>query len=190
MKMESASLRTARSCSFSAPVTSTRRAGRPSARQKLRLNGLDEALLARESERSWPVIRKGLLFTLVGLALLVLFWWLVWKAYHFVFDYLHEKERTFPYRMRFWGIEFLPHLAGALYTLLKVGAWLFTLGALYSWLTVSLGHFPYTEPWGKQLGGLCLPLLRDSWHCRGRRAARHLFLHRYLSHHALGDTAG
>ncbi|MFZ0705254.1 MAG: mechanosensitive ion channel domain-containing protein [Candidatus Korobacteraceae bacterium] len=120
---------------------------------KAALQRLDEALLARESERSWPVIRKGLLFTLLGLALLVLFWWLVWKAYHFVFDYLHERERTFPYRMRFWGIEFLPHLAGALYTLLKVAAWLFTLGALYSWLTVSLGHFPYTEPWGKQLGG-------------------------------------
>ncbi len=120
---------------------------------KAALQRLDEALLARESERSWPVIRNGLLFTLLGLALLVLFWWLVWKAYHFVFDYLHERERTFPYRMRFWGIEFLPHLAGALYTLLKVAAWLFTLGALYSWLTVSLGHFPYTEPWGKQLGG-------------------------------------
>lgn len=120
---------------------------------KAALQRLDEALLARESERSWPVIRKGLLFTLVGLALLVLFWWLVWKAYHLVFDYVHEKEQTFPYRMRFWGIDLLPHLAGAFYTLLKVVTWLFTLGALYSWLTVSLGHFPYTEPWGKQLGG-------------------------------------
>jgi len=120
---------------------------------KAALDRLDEALTARRSERSWPVIRKGLLFTLIGLALLVLFWWLVWKAYHFIFRYLHAKETTFPYRMRFWGIDFLPHLAGALYTLLRVFAWLLTLGALYSWLTVSLGHFPYTEPWGKQLGG-------------------------------------
>jgi small-conductance mechanosensitive channel len=120
---------------------------------KAALRRLDEALIARESERSWPVIRRGLLFTLVGLALMVLFWWLVWKAYHFVFDYLHEKERTFPFRMRFWGIDFLPHVAGVFYTLLRVAAWLFTLGALYSWLTVSLGHFPYTQPWGKQLGG-------------------------------------
>ena len=120
---------------------------------KAALQRLDEALIARRDERSWPVIRKGVLFTLIGLALLVLFWWLVWRAYHFIFDYLRQKEKTFPYRIRIWGIDFLPHLAGALYTLLRVFAWLLTLGALYSWLTVSLGHFPYTQPWGKQLGG-------------------------------------
>jgi len=120
---------------------------------KAALQRLDDALIARNDERSWPVIRRGLLFTLIGLALLVLFWWLVWRAYHFVFGYLHEKEKTFPYRMRFWGIDFLPHFAGAFYTVLRVAAWLFTLGALYSWLTVSLGHFPYTQPWGRQLGG-------------------------------------
>jgi len=120
---------------------------------KAALQRLDEALIARRDERSWPVIRKGVLFTLIGLALLVLFWWLVWRAYHFIFDYLRQKEQTFPYRIRIWGIDFLPHLAGALYTLLRVFAWLLTLGALYSWLTVSLGHFPYTQPWGKQLGG-------------------------------------
>ena len=127
---------------------------------KAALQRLDEALIARESERSWPVIRRGLLFTLLGLALLVLFWWLVWKAYHLVFDYLHKKESTFPYRMRFWGIEFLPHFAGALYTVLRVFIWMFTLGALYSWLTVSLGLFPYTAAMGKATRRLCLPLLR------------------------------
>lgn len=35
------------------------------------LQNLDEALEARRAERSWPVIRSGLLFTFVGLALLV-----------------------------------------------------------------------------------------------------------------------
>ena len=63
---------------------------------KAALQRLDEALIARESERSWPVIRRGLLFTLIGLALLVLFWWLVWKAYHLVFDYLRKKGKHFP----------------------------------------------------------------------------------------------
>ena len=43
---------------------------------------------------------------------------------------MQEKEKTFPYRMRFWGIDLLPHLVGAFYTVLRVAAWLFTLGAL------------------------------------------------------------
>ena len=63
---------------------------------KAALQRLDEALVARQAERNWPVIRNGLLFTLLGLVLLVLFWWLVWKAYHLVFDYLHEKGKDLP----------------------------------------------------------------------------------------------
>ena len=88
------------------------------------------------------------------------------------------------------GIDLVPHLAGLLYTLLRVAAWLFTLGALYSWLTLSLGHFPYTQPWGKQLGGYVFHFFGNLWHCRDRRAARHLLLHCYLPHHALGGAPG
>ena len=44
------------------------------------LNNLKEALQAREDERRWPVIRTGVLYTLFGLALLVGFLWVVWKA--------------------------------------------------------------------------------------------------------------
>lgn len=117
------------------------------------LNGLKDALQAREDERRWPVIRTGILYTLLGLALLVGFLWLVWKGYHTVFDYLRGKERSLSFRIRISGIDLVPHIAGLLYTALRVVAWLLTLGSLYAWLTLSLGHFPYTEPWSHQLGG-------------------------------------
>jgi len=117
------------------------------------LNALKEALKAREDERSWPVIRTGILYTLLGLALLVGFVWLVWRAYHTIFNYLRSKERSLTVRIRLWGVDLVPHIAGLLYTLLRVAAWLLTLGSLYAWLTLSLGHFPYTEPWSHQLGG-------------------------------------
>jgi len=117
------------------------------------LAGLKDALQAREDERRWPVIRTGILYTLLGLALLVGFIWLVWRAYHAIYDYLREKERSFTFSIRISGIDLVPHLAGLLYTLLRVAAWLLTLGSLYGWLTLSLGHFPYTEPWSHQLGG-------------------------------------
>ena len=114
---------------------------------------LQEALQAREAVRHWPVIRRGILYTLIGLALLIGFWWLVWKAFHIIYDYLHAKEKTLNFQLHVSGVDLVPHLAGLLYTLLRVFAWMLTLGALYTWLTVSLGHFPYTQPWGRQLGG-------------------------------------
>ncbi len=117
------------------------------------LNGLGNALQARESERHWPVIRRGLLLTLLSLALMVGFIWLVWKVFHTIFDFLHAREKSLPFKLRVSGIDLVPHIAGLLYTVLRVLAWLLTLASVYGWLTYSLGHFPYTEPWGKQLGG-------------------------------------
>ncbi len=117
---------------------------------------LQDALQAREAVRHWPIIRRGILYTLVGLAVLIGFWWLVWRAFHTVFGYLHVKERSLGFQLRISGVDLVPHLAGLLYTLLRVGAWMLTLGALYTWLTLSLAHFPYTQPWGRQLGGYVL----------------------------------
>ena len=117
------------------------------------VQALDEALIARDEERHWPTIRRGALFTLLGLALLVGFLWLVWKVYHFVFSYLHRVEKTIRYRPRLYGIDLVPHLAGLIYLLLRISTWLLTIGGIYAWLTVSLGYFPYTQPWGRQLGG-------------------------------------
>ncbi len=121
---------------------------------------LGEALQAREDERRWPVIRRGLLFSLLSIALTAGFLWLVWKGYHAVTNYLHGKEQTFPYRLRLYGIDLLPHVAGAVYTVLRVFAWLLTLGAIYAWLTNALGFFPYTQPWGRQLGGYVFNFIR------------------------------
>ncbi len=114
---------------------------------------LRDALQAREAVRHWPVIRRGILYTLIGLSLLIGFWWVVWKAFHATFDYLHQREKSLTFQVRISGVDLVPHLAGLVYTLLRAGAWLLTLGALYAWLTLSLGHFPYTQPWGRQLGG-------------------------------------
>ena len=88
------------------------------------LQALGEALQARASEREWPVIRRGVLFTLLGIALLIAFLWLVWRAYHAAFDYLRSKEHSFPIKLRLFGVDLLPHIAGLIYTLLRVAAWL------------------------------------------------------------------
>jgi small-conductance mechanosensitive channel len=126
---------------------------------KTALTALDEALSARAEERHWPTVRRGLLFTALGLALLIVFLWLVWRLCRVILDYLHRVENKFPYRPRLYGIDLIPHVAGLVHLLLRIVAWLLTIGAIYAWLTVSLGYFPYTQPWGRRLGGYVVRFL-------------------------------
>jgi small-conductance mechanosensitive channel len=117
------------------------------------LRALDDALQAREDEHKWPKIRTGILYTTLGLALLAAFTWLVWRTYHNIYGYLRQKEHSSILRLHVFGIDLLPHIASLIYTLLRAVGWFFTIGAAYWWLTLSLGWFPYTQPWGQRLGG-------------------------------------
>lgn len=116
------------------------------------LRNLDEALEARESERRWPVIRTGLLFTFIGLLLALLAGFAILRAYAWLAARLRVRERLVAGRLRLFGLDILPPIINAVHSLLKVLAGVLTLAAIYLWLTFSLSHFPYTQPWGKRLG--------------------------------------
>lgn len=118
---------------------------------KVALDHLGEALQARSDERSWPVIRNGILYTLVGFAILLVFIGVIWSLQSAAVKYLRKKEGFGS--LRLFRIDLLPHLFISTYTFLRVVTWLFTFGLVYIWVTVSLRKFPYTEPWGRQAGG-------------------------------------
>jgi small-conductance mechanosensitive channel len=123
------------------------------------LQNLKEALQARAEERSWPVIRAGLIFTLSGLALLFALCIAVWKAQTFLVNFLRKREGFVS--LRLFRTNVFPHIATALYAVLRAVAWLLTFSLIYLWITVSLRRFPYTEPWGEQAGGYVLNALRE-----------------------------
>jgi len=125
------------------------------------LRNLDDALKARVSERSWPVIRSGLLFTLLGLLVLVSFSTVVWKARFRTLVFLRCKEQSFGIKLRFFGMDLLPYLAAVVYSLVRTIAWILTLTALFLWVTLSLRRFPYTQPWGNEAGSFVLQLIRQ-----------------------------
>jgi len=116
------------------------------------LASLGEALHAREDGRKWPFIRRGILLSTVGFALLVGFVWLVWKGHRFVKLFLRSKQHIFPSNLRLFGVDLLPYVAGFVYAALRGVAWLTTLAAVYILLSYALHRFPYTEPWGRQMG--------------------------------------
>ena len=128
---------------------------------QLALQNLDEALEARRAERSWPVIRSGLLFTFLGLMLLVFAVTLIWKSVARALTFLHSKEHSFPTRLRLFGVDLLPHIANIVYALVRTLTWVLTISVVYLWTTLSLRKFPYTQPWGKRLGGYVFQLFQE-----------------------------
>lgn len=122
---------------------------------------LGEALQARVAERSWPVIRSGLLFTFAGLVLLIFVGSIIYRSHARVQAFLRSKEPLMPLRVRLFGVDFRPHLVAAVFGLARGIAWLLALSAIYAWLALSLRRFPYTQPWGKQLGQYVLQLFQQ-----------------------------
>ena len=128
------------------------------------LQNLDEALLARESERRWPVIRSGLLLTFVGLLIVILANFLIWRFYRWLSSNLRGIEKFFSTGLKLFGADVLPPILNITRSFFKLIAWVFTLAAIYSWLGFSLRSFPYTKPWGDQLGGYVFTLFQSFGH--------------------------
>ncbi len=123
------------------------------------MRNLAEALQARTAERSWPVIRSGLLYTLIGLVVLVTLCITVWKVQAWITKFLRKREGSTS--LTLFRVNVLPHIATTFYGILRLFAWVLTLSLIYVWITLSLRRFPYTEPWGKQAGSYVLDSLRD-----------------------------
>ncbi len=123
------------------------------------MGNLAEALQARMAERTWPVIRSGLLQTLIGLVVLVALCVAAWKVQAWIVKFLRKREGSTS--LTLFRVDVVPHIAAAVYGILRLLAWILTFSLIYVWITISLRRFPYTEPWGKQAGSYVLNSLRE-----------------------------
>ena len=123
------------------------------------LQNLKDALQARVAERSWPVIRSGLVFTSAGLALLLVLCGAMWKGKTSLVRFLKERESSVS--LRLFQTDLFPHIAAVLYAVLRAITWLLTFSLIYLWVMLSLRSFPYTEPWGEQAGGYVVNALKQ-----------------------------
>ena len=125
------------------------------------LQNLDDALQARHDERLWPVLRSAVLFTLTGLALVLIAVALIWKVHRRLTTKLHRKQPLIRTRLQLFGIDLRPLIDSLVYAILKTIAWTFVIAALYFWTTLSLARFPYTAPWAHELGAYVLQLFKQ-----------------------------
>ncbi len=125
------------------------------------LQNLDDALQARSDERSWPVIRSAVVFTLTGLTLLVIAVVLIWKVHARFVATLHRREPLIRTPLQLFGIDLRPPIDSLVYTAIKAIAWVFVIAAFYCWATLSLARFPYTQPWSDKVGSYVLQLFQQ-----------------------------
>jgi small-conductance mechanosensitive channel len=128
------------------------------------LQNLDDALAAREAERKWPVVRTGLLFALIGLLFLTLVVYLIRRSHRWLEGHIHTWAKSFSGRFRLFGGDIASPVSVIIRSLLRGVAWVLVLSAIYLWLSFSLRYFPYTQPWGNQLGGYVLQLFENFGH--------------------------
>ena len=123
------------------------------------MRNLADALQARVAERSWPVIRSGLLYTVIGFVVLVALCIAAWRVQSWIVKFLRKREGSAS--LTLFRVDVLPYITATVYRILRLLAWIFTFSLIYVWITFSLHRFPYTEPWGKQAGSYVQNSLRD-----------------------------
>lgn len=111
---------------------------------------LATALRARIEQRRLPVLARGIGLTLAATAALVLGLWLIEQGRRRLRAQLARIARG-P-KIDFRGVDLRPYLqvvGGAAIQGLRTG---FGIALGYFWLSFVLVQFPYSEPWGNQLG--------------------------------------
>jgi small-conductance mechanosensitive channel len=118
------------------------------------IHNLAEALDARVKERSWPLIRAGLFYTIVGFVILVLLCAAIWLVQSAFVHFLRKREEHSV--LRVFHVDLFPAITATISGLTRLLTWLLTFFFVYLWVTLSLRRFPYTEPWGQRAGSYVL----------------------------------
>ena len=115
---------------------------------------LRAALEARAQQRSIPLLLRGIGLS-VGATLILLFaLWLVMRATRRLKGELLVSER----KIALAGFDVQPALHSLRRTLTSLTGWALAAVLIYLWLTFVLLRFPYTQPWGQQLGAFLLSI--------------------------------
>lgn len=114
---------------------------------------LRAALEARAEQRSIPRLLRSIGLSVAATLLLIFGLWLVMRATRRLL-HVHEHER----KIALAGFDIQPALHSLRRTLTNLTGWALAAFLIYLWLTFVLLRFPYTQPWGQQLGAFLLSI--------------------------------
>jgi small-conductance mechanosensitive channel len=111
-----------------------------------------EVLQARADQRRLPLLMRGIGLSLAALVSLVLVLWLTGWLRRRLLHWL-ETSPAHLSRLVILEIDLRPHALALERRILGVISWVIWIGGFYLCLTFIFSQFPYTQPWGKALGG-------------------------------------
>ncbi len=120
---------------------------------------LRAALEARAQQHSFSFLARRIALAVIATVILLFGLWLVVRADRRVKRGLEQKASTNPVKIGVGGFDLQPWLNSLSRALATLTAWSLAAVLIYLWLTYVLLRFPYTEPWGHQLGSFLISLL-------------------------------
>ena len=122
------------------------------------LDHLRGALHARAEQRETRVLLRGLAQAGPATLIFLVFAWLISRARSWIARWASAASADHLQKISRLGFDVRRQASRALSTLANGLTWILLASVGYVWLTVCFSAFPYTEPWGDQLGDF----LRDT----------------------------
>lgn len=119
---------------------------------------LSAALQARADQRRLPILLRGIAFSLLATLLLLLVLRAVSRVRRRTVE--HPFTATVSQKATILGINLSEALTAIEVALAKLTAMSIIIVASYLWLTFVFGQFPFTQPWGRELGSYLRQLLQ------------------------------
>jgi small-conductance mechanosensitive channel len=121
---------------------------------------LRSALEARSQQRRWPVFFKALGLSLGATLLFLLGLWLLMRGGRAVLERHDQRASMLPRPLKIAGFDTRPLLLAINRLLIKLSFWSAAVLIAYVWLAFVLLRFPYSQPWGQQLGSFLTNLFQ------------------------------
>lgn len=119
---------------------------------------LRTALQARTQQRLWPVLLRGVGLSLSATLVLLLGLGGVLRGGHRALARIDRTASARPWKLKLGGIDLQPLGHAIRRGLVKLTIWAAAVVMGYLWLTFVLLRFPYSQPWGHQLGAYLINL--------------------------------
>lgn len=117
---------------------------------------LHEALVARAQQRSVPLLLRAIALSIAATIVLLLGLWVLARATR------RLKARFVPHenarKIVIGTLDLQPAVHSLSRTLTSFTGWATAVFLIYLWLTFILLRFPYTQPWGQQLGSFLISI--------------------------------
>jgi small-conductance mechanosensitive channel len=118
---------------------------------------LRAALDARAAQWRFPVLVRGIVLSIAATLVLLLGLWLVLRGSQSVLKRI-DRAVAGSRHLKLGGFDLQPLVQGINRGLVRLSVWATAIGLVYVWLAFVLVRFPYSQPWGKQLGAFLLSL--------------------------------